>query len=284
MTPLKTCKLCKCKTEKLINGHIITRSLVEYLSTHDDGKIHLRLSDKPNLSLQDGPKKYLYCPRCDNEILSRIENKFSTDFFQPFYSNIHSAKKLKKIASENIDLLNKYSMIALLNGLITSLSDAGIPGTESTGNIPIKKYKNSIYAAIKNLRKSILNKDNEAPPHVIYSEIYSKYIEINNKSDVNNNYDYISYCLSLYMGFISLPELDYCIFGVSIGRFSFFIYVNQDNSSSSPDERTMNSLKSHYFQSARMYFRSIGTNMSDKQKNKLLNKGYVDFVINKFKI
>lgn len=284
MATLKTCKLCKRKTEKLINGHIISRSLVEHLSTHDDGKIHLRLSDIPNLSLQDGPKKYMYCPRCDNEILSRIENKFSIDIFQPFYSNIDSVEKSKKVINDNTDLLHKYSMIALLNGLITALSDAGISGTKSTGNMPIKEYKKSIYAAIKDLRKSILSEDNKTSLLDIYSCIYSEYININNKSDIHDNYKYISTCLSIYMGFIALPEIDYCIFGISIGRFSFFIYIKKDKSTSVLDDNTKDLLKYFYFKSADTYSTSISSNMSDTQKNKLLKKEYINFIINKFTI
>lgn len=275
MTSLKTCKLCKNKNEKLILGHVYSSLLLKYLATHEDGKVHLRLSDIPNRPLQDGPKKYMYCPCCDNEILSNIEKKFFNNVFKPLYETVSSINEIDEFSKENNILLKKFGAIALLNGIITSLTDAGIPGTESKGNLPINDYKKSIYKAVKNLRSLILH-NTTVTNFDIYVGLYKDYISIDTQEDIFNNIDYVNQCHSMFMGFSSLSHLNHCIFLISIGRFSFYIFLNKECVPETPSNEVMKELiNSNEYYSCKLSD-SISKNMSENQKEKIKNKYHPD--------
>ncbi|GGO41203.1 hypothetical protein [Deinococcus humi] len=73
------CPMCGEETD-LIQSHIVSRFVIEAMKARGSGR--LRHSQNMDKVVQDGPKPYLLCRRCDNRH-SGSETKFNTRLYQP---------------------------------------------------------------------------------------------------------------------------------------------------------------------------------------------------------
>lgn len=74
------------KERQLVEGHITPRFVIKWLrETSATG--YLRSPATPNKREQDGPKKYIFCAICDNEVLGAVEDDFSRYIFTPYVTS-----------------------------------------------------------------------------------------------------------------------------------------------------------------------------------------------------
>ncbi len=81
------CKLCK-KTRELKESHIIPRFVIKFIR---DKKLKHRFYEicrKQKRIIQDGPKEYLLCTRCEQQI-----GKYEQYFKEAIYRNKHGTKR-----------------------------------------------------------------------------------------------------------------------------------------------------------------------------------------------
>ena len=69
------------RDEELLNSHIIPKFVYDY--TKSTGSPYLRAFSKPNVRLQDGPKRYLLCNEAEQEF-SKRERWFANNIFFPY--------------------------------------------------------------------------------------------------------------------------------------------------------------------------------------------------------
>ncbi len=75
-----TCKFCK-QEKNLSNSHYVPRFVVKQLGNQ------FRLTDRPNLKVQDAFKYPLLCADCEKYFNTEWEQPFQHHFFNPYYNN-----------------------------------------------------------------------------------------------------------------------------------------------------------------------------------------------------
>lgn len=79
--PISDCKLCG-NTSELQNSHVVPAFVFRWLR-ESSGNGHLRSTLNPNLRIQDGPKEYWLCSRCEANFNSS-ETAFANQIFHPY--------------------------------------------------------------------------------------------------------------------------------------------------------------------------------------------------------
>lgn len=88
---LGQCRLC-LKTEQLQHGHIIPAFAVNWLKSSSPK--YMRGNRKPNLRLEDGYKRHLFCRDCE-QLLCGWEKLFKEQIFAPLHENPMAAHSIR---------------------------------------------------------------------------------------------------------------------------------------------------------------------------------------------
>jgi len=138
------CKLCK-KTCELKKSHIIPRLAIKLIRDENLNNRFYELFNKQSKIIQDGPKEYLLCYKCEQ----LLGNNYEKYFKEAIHLNRHGTKKAhdeKRLIIQNLD----YKRIKLF--FLSLLWRASISSKPEFENVCVGDNEEII-------RKMILNED-----------------------------------------------------------------------------------------------------------------------------
>lgn len=80
------CKLCGMDS-RLLESHILPSFVFRWLKSRSGASGHIRMTDNPNLRVQDGLKEHWLCLACEG-LIGRDETVFANQVFHPYTKGI----------------------------------------------------------------------------------------------------------------------------------------------------------------------------------------------------
>ncbi|MGL5423686.1 MAG: hypothetical protein ACRDAJ_12045 [Serratia fonticola] len=254
------CKLCRERNVKLINGHIIPDFFIKALQGE---KIKgFRESKIPNRKIQDGPKKYLFCEKCDNDIISTYENYFKESVFSLLFnkSNLDSNKTFD-ILQSNKKKTKQFTASILLRSLYNIFLDEGVKNTPEW----VRKFKHLINNQQKEWRDALLSDQEVKKADIMYVPTPSISPNDANLIDKLHLVRDINYELVIIN--IQNRNIGLLLF-VKVGQFIFFSTISNEKI---PTEHIHNLIQSVLIKS-RNDGNALFESISEKQREKMKDK------------